>query len=155
MDPNENLRMSQQPSPAQPYMCPTLKQHLLSGFRSALSNCICCKLIILYPGDTGMGKVPRALGCFHTSEMFQTQPPKTRSSANLGVFLGELVFDVEPPSSSRERCHLDTNYVVIAVITLEEGVNLPFVCPKKCQPGQVGHHFVLFCLKKAVYDAKQ
>ena len=72
-----------------------------------------------------------------------------KSSAKLGIFHGKLVFDVEPYSSSYERCHLDTNYVVIAVITLE-GVNLLFVCPKKiCQPGQVGHHFVLFCLKNA------
>lgn len=149
MDPNANMRMSQQPTPAALYVPQVKVAFVQSGFHSALSNCICFKLIILYAEDIGMGKVPRALGCFHTSEMFQIQPPKTRSSAKLGVFLGELVFDVEPYSSSCERCHLDTNYVVIAVITLEEGVNLPFVCPKKCQPGQVGHHFVLFCLKKA------
>lgn len=89
-----------------------------------------------------MGKVPRVLECFSTSETFYIHPPKTKSSAKLGVFHGELVFDVEPYCSSCERCHLDTNYVVIAVITLEEGVSLPFVCPKKCQPGRVGHHFV-------------
>lgn len=93
--------------------------------------------------------MPRTLEHFSASEMLYTQPPKTKSSAKLGVFHGELVFDVEPYSSSCERCHLDTNYVVTAVITLEEGVNLPFVCPKKCQSGQVGHHSVLVYLKKA------
>lgn len=74
--------------------------------------------------------------------------PRPNLMLNFGIFHGELVFDVEPHSHFCERCHLNTNYVVIAVISLEEGVNLPFVCcKKKCQPGQVGHN--LFCFKTA------
>lgn len=69
---------------------------------------------------------------------------------NLELFHGELVFDVEPYNSFCERCQLDTNYVVVADITLEEGVNLPFVClKKKCQPGQAGHNLVLCCWENA------
>lgn len=86
-----------------------------------------------------MAKVPRASKCVSTSEMFYTQLSYTKSSTKLGIVHGELVFNVKTYSSFYERCHLDTNYVVIAIITLEEGVDLPFVCPKKqCQPGQVG-----------------
>lgn len=64
MDPNAGRHTSQQPAPSPLYVSQVKVTFVQSVFHSALSNCICFKLIILYPEDIGMGEVPRALECF-------------------------------------------------------------------------------------------
>lgn len=71
-----------------------------------------------------------------------------KASAKCSIFLSGLAFDVEPYNNFCERCHLDTNYVVTAVITLQEGVNLPLSALERHAKKVKRVTALLLCLKK-------
>lgn len=78
-----------------------------------------------------------------------------KASVKCSIFLSGLAFDVEPYNNFCERCHLDTNYVVTAVITLQEGVNLPLSALERHANQVKRVTALLLCLKNVGWTCLQ
>lgn len=78
-----------------------------------------------------------------------------KASAKCSIFLSGLAFDVEPYNNFCERCHLDTNYVVTAAITLQEGGNLPLSALERHANQVKRVTALLLCLKNMGWTCLQ